>query len=35
MEKVTVYVGKYAMHSFGKYANKAAIAYSHETGMPN
>ena len=23
------------MHTFGKYANNATIAYSHKTGMPN
>ena len=35
MEKVTVYAEKYEMHTFGKYANTAAIAYSHKTGMPS
>ena len=34
MEKVTVYVEKCDMHTSGKYANNAAIAYSHKTGMP-
>ena len=25
---------QHAVHTFGKYANNAAIAYSHKTGMP-